>query len=186
MITVLFVSKGSDKNGYGANLLEASQSGKMTKQRQPTTTMAMMLTLCHPCLAVATKVSGIRINEIAADRRSRPITSSSNHKLFAPPVKLWPFHGNGGRALNLAAFLMFRSKARARGKKATGSTMVQMPYPHLHVVWESRLVARGAPAQTVIKKGISGKLENKARFNKSLVSAMKICWRMRRPVAPAE
>lgn len=42
------------------------------------------------------------------------------------------------------------------------------------------------PIQTVARKGMSGRLENKARLSRLLVSATKTCCRICRPVTPAE
>jgi len=113
------------------------------------------------------------MREMAAESNSRPIMSSSYHRLLKPPKTLRPFHGDRGRRCSLAAFLMFRKSDKANGKKAAGSTIVQRPYPHLQVACLSRLLAIGEPTQTVIKNGTSGRLEKRALFSKSLVSAMK-------------
>lgn len=97
------------------------------RQTHPITNMAMMLALCQPLFAVAARVQGTRINEIAAERSSKPMMSSSYQRLLKPPTTLWPAHGDGGRSCNLAAFLMFRKSIRASGVNATGRMEVQMP-----------------------------------------------------------
>lgn len=86
-----------------------------------------MEALCQWDLAVAARVSGMRIREMAVERRRRPIMSREYQRDLRPPRRDWPFQGEAGRRLSLAAFLMLRSRDRARGRKATGSTMVQIP-----------------------------------------------------------
>ena len=125
--TVRFVKSRNDRNGCGASLLLISQRGNKTRQTQPMTSMAMMLALCHSCFAFCAKVKGISIKDTAAESRSRPMISSSYQRFSAAPTNVWPFRGETGRRRSFAAFLMFENSASARGKKATGSTIVQMP-----------------------------------------------------------
>lgn len=174
--------------GCGASLGELSHHGNSTRQTQPTTIMAMMLPLRHPSLAVAARVKGTRISEMAADRSSRPITSSSYHSRRNPAGTLCPFQ-SGSRSIPIrAAFRWFTKSASARGRNATGSTIAHTAYPHRHdpPVRRNRSLASGAPAHTVTRKGRSGSVDSRARFRRSLVSAMNTWVRIRAPVAPAE
>lgn len=145
--------------------------GKTTGHTQPTTSMTITLALCHPLFALAANVKGMRINETAAESNSKPMTSISYHIFLVPPRNVWPCQGLCRRKCSLAAFLMSRNRVRANSKKTTGRTMVHIPYPHLHVVCSIRLLAIGAPTHTVIKKGMSGRLETNALL-RSPVSAI--------------
>jgi hypothetical protein len=91
------------------------------------TIIAMILPLSQPPLAVAANVSGIKIKAIAADRSKRPMISSSNQMLRRTEIGVLFFHGIGGSMFNLAAFLWFKIKAKASGKKATGRTIAHIP-----------------------------------------------------------
>lgn len=125
--TVRFLNSLGGMKGRGANLLDDSQNGKATKHTAPTTTMAIILALLQPPFARCARVQGMRISAKAADKSSNPIMSSSYQRFLVPEKKLCPAHGDGGSRPSFFAFLMFRISAKARGKKDTGSTIVQMP-----------------------------------------------------------
>jgi hypothetical protein len=81
---------------------------------------------------------------------------------------------------------LFKNNVKASGKNAAGRIMHQIPYPHLQVVVLYIALPMIDPIHTVIRKGVSGILDQSARFSRLLVSAMKICWRICKPVFPAE
>ena len=70
-----------------------SQTGKIRRQTQPITIMAMMLALCQWLFAVAARVKEIRMSDVAAESSSMPMMSSSYHRFLRPPRTLLPFHG---------------------------------------------------------------------------------------------
>lgn len=125
--TVRFVKSRNGRNGCGASLLLVSQKANKARLTKPMTIMAMMLALCHPCFAFDARVKGINNKDTPAESSRRPMISSSCQRFLAPPTKVWLFHGKTGRRSCFAAFLMFQNNVRARGKKATDSTMVQIP-----------------------------------------------------------
>jgi hypothetical protein len=112
-------------NALGANLLLASQKGKMTKHTQPITIMAIILGFCH--LSDGASEIGIKINEIAAESKRSPITSSSNQIFRSPFPTLTPAHGERCRYPSFLAFRMLTNRAKARGRKAAGSTIAHRP-----------------------------------------------------------
>ena len=60
----------------------------MSRQRHPIITMARMEALCQWDLAVAARVRGMRIREMAAERRRRPIMSREYQRDLRPPRTL--------------------------------------------------------------------------------------------------
>ena len=86
---------------------------------------------------------------------------------------------------DLFAFLALRNKLTARGRNMMGRTTAHMAYPHLQFPAFNMAAARIGPIHTFNKNGVTGRLRNNARFSRLLVSAIKICWRIWRPVNPA-
>lgn len=152
-----------------------SQKGKAIKQTPPITSMVMTLESPHSPLVDAASVRGIRMRATPARSSRRPKMSISSAKLLITCHLLLPLNGEGGRRPSFAAFLWFNSNDKARGIKATGRMIDQMPYPHLQPILFKMPSAMGGPIQTLSKYGISGIVETIALFKRSLVSAMKIC-----------
>lgn len=125
--TVLCLNKSRGKNALGASVLLLSQKGNTSKQTMPTTSMAMILPLAQPSLCLVAMVRGINIKDIAAASRRRPKKSSSYQRLSSTLNSPWPLKGDGGRMPILPAFLWFKYRARARGRKAAGKMIAHMP-----------------------------------------------------------
>lgn len=79
---VRFLNRLGGKKACGASFLLLSHKGNASKHNPPMTSMAIILAFFHLLLAFGAKVSGSRINEIAAANSSRPNVSKSNHKFF--------------------------------------------------------------------------------------------------------
>lgn len=160
----------------------------MHKQTTPTTIIAMILGLFHPFEACAASVSGTNIKVTAAESSVSPPTSRSYQVRRTMLIRLLFRFGRdeGLIRFSLRAFRWFRSKESASGRKAAGRMIAHMPYPHRQEEVRSTAPAMVGPSQTVTRNGNSGRRARKARFNKSLLSAMNTCWRICKPVEPAE
>ena len=69
-----------------------SQSGKITRQTNPMTIIAMILALFHPSNALDAMVSGIKMSVNPALRNTIPPMSSSKQRFFMVLEKLRPAH----------------------------------------------------------------------------------------------
>lgn len=152
----------------------------------PTPIIAMMLAFFHPFFALAASVSGTKIRVTAADNSVSPPTSRSYQVRRATctrPLRRFDL----GRLIrfNLCAFRWFRTNESASGRKDAGKIIAHMPYPHRHPVVRSTASAMVGPSQTVTRNGNSGRIAKKARFSKSLLSAINTCCRICNPVEPA-
>lgn len=163
-----------------------SQKGKTMKQTIPMTSMAMIFPDAHPDDCLDAIVREIRMSANAALKRSIPPISSSNQRCLITCTKLIPLNCDSVVKPSFFALRLFMNNDKARGMNMTGKIMHQIPYPHLQVVVFKISCPISDPIQTVIRNGISGKLDHRALFKRSLVSAMKICCRICNPVLPAE
>jgi hypothetical protein len=182
--TVLFLNKLNGKKALGANFLLFSQKGNTARHAAPIKNIANKLGSSQPFFAA--NVRGISNNEKAAHSKSNPKISSSNQRCFAVCQYVKPRKGGGGRRPRFAAFCWLVYSESASGRYAIGSTIAQIPYPHLQLNECSSLSASGEPSQTLTRNGSWGRVEHNARLARSLVSAMKIWIRICRPVLPAE
>jgi hypothetical protein len=172
--------------GFGESFFVDSQRGKAMKQMKPRTIIAMMLPFPHPPDALVAIVRGTRIKANAALSSMIPPRSSSKNRSLITRRGPRPFHGPGEVRPSRLAFRPLMNKVSASGKNIAGSMIVHIPYPHLQVVVFKIAFPMIEPIHTVIKNGISGKLDHRARLSRSLVSAINICCRIWSPVEPAE
>lgn len=155
-----------------------SHTGKTKRQTIPRTIITMISALAHPFEALDAMVSGIKMSAKAALNKIMPPISKSFHKVLMIEIGPNPFRGDGTVRPALCAFLLLKNRDSANGKKTAGKIIHQSPYPHLQVVVFKVLSPIGAPIHTVTMNGSCGRVENKARLARSVVSATKICWRI--------
>jgi hypothetical protein len=131
-----------------------------------------------------------------------PTASSSTHRLLAVATTPVPFHGYAGNNPSLFAFQELLHRLQNSGIENTGVIIAlslispvpttttegdtyHIPNPHLHFPIIPNGPPIKGPIHTVARKGTSGTELIKARFIKSLVSAINTCCSIRRLVFPA-
>lgn len=115
--------------GRGARTLFDSQMGKITEQTMLITSIAMISLLPHPSDGLDAIVSGIKMRAKAPLRSKIPPRSSSNQDLFRISLTARPFQAKGAVNPIYSAFLLFKNKVIASGRKMTGRMMHHIPYP---------------------------------------------------------